>query len=42
VLYYRSNVRGVNPDLGNYHQNPSTLADMWNIGDWYLKDGASA
>jgi peptide/nickel transport system substrate-binding protein len=40
VLYYRSNVRGVNPKLANYHQNPSTLSDMWNIGDWYLKEQA--
>lgn len=37
VLYYRSNVRGVNPKLANYLQNPSTLSDMWNVGDWYLE-----
>jgi peptide/nickel transport system substrate-binding protein len=40
VLYYRSNVRGLNPNIGNYYQNPGTASDMWNIGDWYLKDGA--
>jgi len=37
VLYYRSNVRGVNSNLMNYLQNPGTASDMWNIGDWYLK-----
>ncbi len=37
VLYYRSNVRGVNPNLSNYFQNPGTASDMWNIGDWYLQ-----
>jgi peptide/nickel transport system substrate-binding protein len=42
VLYYRSNVRGVNSNIGNYLQNPGTASDMWNIGDWYLKDGAVA
>jgi ABC-type transport system substrate-binding protein len=42
VLYYRSNVRGLNPDIGNYFQAPSTASDFWNIGDWYLKDGAAA
>ena len=42
VLYYRSNVRGVNPKIGNYLQNPGTASDMWNIGDWFLKDGAAA
>ncbi len=36
VLYYRSNVRGVNSDLMNYLQNPGTATDMWNVGDWYL------
>ena len=36
VLYYRSNVRGVNPKIGNYLQNPGTASDMWNVGDWYL------
>jgi peptide/nickel transport system substrate-binding protein len=36
VLYYRSNVRGVNSDLQNYLQNPGTATDMWNVGDWYL------
>jgi peptide/nickel transport system substrate-binding protein len=42
VLYYRSNVRGVNSALGNYLQNPSTASDMWNIGDWYLKEAPAA
>ena len=37
VLYYRSNVRGVNSDIQNYFQNPGTASDMWNIGDWYLE-----
>jgi peptide/nickel transport system substrate-binding protein len=41
VLYYRSNVRGVNPNLSNYFQNPSTASDMWNVGDWYLKGPAA-
>ncbi len=36
VLYYRSNVRGVNSNLQNYLQNPGTATDMWNVGDWYL------
>ena len=42
VLYYRSNVRGLNPKIGNYYQNPSTASDMWNIGDWFLKEEAAA
>jgi peptide/nickel transport system substrate-binding protein len=42
VLYYRSNVRGLNPNIGNYHQNPGTASDMWNVGDWYLKEEAAA
>jgi peptide/nickel transport system substrate-binding protein len=42
VLYYRSAVRGVTPKLGNWQQNPGTASDMWNIGDWFLKDGAAA
>jgi hypothetical protein len=29
-------VRGVNPKIGNYLQNPGTASDMWNVGDWYL------
>ena len=37
VLYYRSNVRGLNPAIQNYAQNPSTASDMWNIGDWHLE-----
>ena len=36
VLVHRSNVRGVNPKIGNDLQNPGTASDMWNIGDWYL------
>jgi peptide/nickel transport system substrate-binding protein len=40
VLYYWSNVRGVNPRLANAHINPSTASDMWNIGDWFLKEQA--
>jgi peptide/nickel transport system substrate-binding protein len=38
ILYYRSNVRGVSSKLANYLQNPGTASDMWNIGDWYLKE----
>jgi peptide/nickel transport system substrate-binding protein len=38
VLYYRSEVRGLNPNLANFHQNPGTSTDMWNVGDWYLKE----
>jgi peptide/nickel transport system substrate-binding protein len=35
-LYYRSAVRGVAANLGNFFQNPGTYSDMWNIQDWYL------
>jgi peptide/nickel transport system substrate-binding protein len=42
VLYYRSNVRGVNSKLANYLQNPGTGSDMWNVGDWFLKEDAAA
>jgi ABC-type transport system substrate-binding protein len=42
VLYYRSNVRGFNPKITNYLQNPGTGSDMWNIGDWFLTEDASA
>ena len=38
VLYYRSNVRGLNPAIQNYLQNPGTASDMLNIGDWYLQE----
>jgi peptide/nickel transport system substrate-binding protein len=37
VLYYRSEVRGLNPKLKNFLQNPGTASDMWNVGDWYLE-----
>jgi peptide/nickel transport system substrate-binding protein len=42
VLYYRSNVRGLNPKIANYLQNPGTGSDMWNIGDWFLKEDTAA
>lgn len=36
ILYYRSGVRGLNADLGNFARNPGTFSDMWNIEDWFL------
>ena len=36
-LYYRSAVRGVSNQLGNYFKNPSTASDMWNTQDWFIK-----
>lgn len=35
-LYYRSAVRGLSDNLGNFFRNGSTASDMWNIEDWYL------
>ncbi|HZB79289.1 MAG TPA: ABC transporter substrate-binding protein, partial [Actinomycetota bacterium] len=39
VLYYRSGVRGLRPDLQGFARNPGTQSDMWNIEDWWLAEG---
>lgn len=38
ILYYRSQVRGLNSNLQNYFRNPSSSSDMWNIEDWFLTE----
>ena len=37
ALYYRNEARGVGIKVQNFFKNPSTLTDMWNIEDWWLK-----
>jgi peptide/nickel transport system substrate-binding protein len=39
VLYYRSGVRGLRPDLQGFARNPGTQSDMWNVEDWSLGGG---
>ena len=37
-LYYRASTRGVSTRLHNFHKNPSTSSDMWNIEDWWVEE----
>lgn len=27
----------VNPNIGNYQDNPTNSGNLWNVGDWFLK-----
>ncbi len=37
ALYYRNDLRAINPRLHNFAMNPSTSTDLWNVQDWWLE-----
>ncbi len=37
VLYYRNEARGIAAKLQNFHKDPSTASDIWNVEDWWLQ-----
>ncbi|HEX6779469.1 MAG TPA: hypothetical protein VF099_14760, partial [Ktedonobacterales bacterium] len=36
-LYIRPNIVLTDSVLGNYFSNPSSLGNIWNVGDWFRK-----